>query len=472
MTMKRKKKKRRLRLGRLLAVLCIPLLLIAGIYVIYLNFNPVQLYSRDVVAEYKEKYDPKSNIKFVFRGSKDDVKIDGNIDTNKKGEYPIKYVYNDHSATARINVKDTKPPELALKDTYIDMTTDFDPSSLVDSAEDAGKIKYSYDFDKATIDERGKHKVSVTAEDEDGNSVTKTATLYREEDTKAPQLKDRKQTLSIMQGQLVSPDMLKVEDEFDPSPKIEIDDSSYDSTEPGEGTVTFTVSDRSGNSDTITLPLNVKKDPAYGKKVVYLTFDDGPSRNTKKILDILNKYDAKATFFVTGNHPEFNDYIKEAYKDGNTIGLHTYTHDYATLYSSKDAYYKDLQQISDMVEDLTGEKSMIIRFPGGSSNMISAQYTPHIMSELTQEVRDKGYQYFDWNVDSTDASGNNVPAAQIVEHATGSDEQYINILMHDTDAKNTTVEALEEIIKYYKDQGYVFLGLDTSSYPAHHTVQN
>ncbi len=94
------------------------------------------------------------------------------------------------------------------------------------------------------------------------------------------------------------------------------------------------------------------------------------------------------------------------------------------------------------------------------------------MTELTKEVRDKGYQYFDWNVDSTDASGNNVPVSQIVANATASDEQYINILMHDTDAKDTTVEALEQIIKHYKDEGYVFLGLDTSSYPAHHQVVN
>ncbi len=296
--------------------------------------------------------------------------------------------------------------------------------------------------------------------------------LIREEDTKAPTLKDKKAKITIRQGQSVTPEMIQVKDEFDPNPVVTISESSYDSTEPGSSTVEFTVEDRSGNRATYTQKLEIEEDPAYGKKVVYLTFDDGPSANTGEILKMLDKYNAKATFFVTGTHPEYNKFIKQADKAGHTIGLHTFSHDYADLYSSKEAYFDDLKKVSDMVEDVTGKKSMVIRFPGGSSNMISAQYTPEIMTELTKEVRDKGYQYFDWNVDSTDESGNNVPVSQIVANATASDEQYINILMHDTDAKDTTVEALEQIIKHYKDEGYVFLGLDTSSYPAHHQVVN
>ncbi len=135
--------------------------------------------------------------------------------------------------------------------------------------------------------------------------------------------------------------------------------------------------------------------------------------------------------------------MKRAAKEGHTIGLHTYTHNYSQLYSSEEAYFDDLQQISDMVEDVTGKKSKVIRFPGGSSNMISANYVDGLMTTLTQKVQEQGYQYFDWNVDSTD-----------------------------TDAKDTTVEALPEIIKYYKDKGYVFLGLDTDSYAPHHNVVN
>ena len=154
------------------------------------------------------------------------------------------------------------------------------------------------------------------------------------------------------------------------------------------------------------------------------------------------------------------------------VALHTYTHDYAKVYASEEAYFDDLQKISDMVKEETGVESRLIRFPGGSSNTVSKQFSPGLMSKLTKEVQKKGYQYFDWNCDSTDASGNNVPAKTLVKNATSSTARHINILMHDTDAKETTVEALPDIIKYYRSQGYAFEALTIDSYPAHHSVNN
>ena len=115
-----------------------------------------------------------------------------------------------------------------------------------------------------------------------------------------------------------------------------------------------------------------------------MTFDDGPSENTIKVLDILKEYDVKATFFVTGHAPSYNDFIKEAFEQGHSIGLHTYSHDYKNIYSSTNAYFNDLDQINSMVESITGQKSDIIRFPGGSSNSISAKYSPGIMSKLVK----------------------------------------------------------------------------------------
>ncbi|WP_276931382.1 polysaccharide deacetylase family protein [Dubosiella newyorkensis] len=466
-----KRKRRRFHLGRLLAVLLVPLVLIAAIYFVYLKLNPLQLKARDIVVEYKEKFDPKDNIKRVFGGSKDDVKIEGTIDTNAKGEYPITYTYGNEKINAIVNVKDQKPPVLTLQEAKVDMKDKGDPKLIIKEVKDASEVTFDFKYDKKTFDERGKHKIEVTATDEDGNTTTETGTLIREEDSKAPTLVDPDQKITIKQGQELDLSAIKVKDDFDPEPTVTMDEE-FDSEEAGKQTITIKVSDRSGNEKEYEQIVNVKEDPAYGKKVVYLTFDDGPSENTAKILDILDKYNAKATFFVTGNHPEYNKYMKRAAKEGHTIGLHTYTHNYSQLYSSEEAYFDDLQQISDMVEDVTGKKSKVIRFPGGSSNMISANYVDGLMTTLTQKVQEQGYQYFDWNVDSTDASGNGVPVSQLVENATASDDQYINILMHDTDAKDTTVEALPEIIKYYKDKGYVFLGLDTDSYAPHHNVVN
>ena len=125
-----------------------------------------------------------------------------------------------------------------------------------------------------------------------------------------------------------------------------------------------------------------------------------------------------------------------------------------------------------MVKEATGVESKLIRFPGGSSNTVSKQYCPGLMTKLTKAVQEKGYQYFDWNCDSTDASGNNVPVKTLVENATSSSARHINILMHDTDAKGTTVEALPDIIKHYRSQGYAFEALTVDSYPAHHSVNN
>ena len=208
------------------------------------------------------------------------------------------------------------------------------------------------------------------------------------------------------------------------------------------------------------------------RKRAYLTFDDGPSENTGKILDILKQYNIKGTFFVTGNHREHDDLIKRAFDEGNSIGLHTYTHDYATVYASEQAYFDDLQKVSDLVEKITGEKSTLIRFPGGSSNTVSADYVQGLMTTLTKAVHEKGYEYFDWNCDSTDASGNNVAVSKLVQNATLCSADHVTILMHDTDAKDTTVEALPQIIEYYRGQGYSFKGLTKDSVAAHHRVNN
>ncbi len=209
------------------------------------------------------------------------------------------------------------------------------------------------------------------------------------------------------------------------------------------------------------------------EKVVYLTFDDGPSENTEAILDILDEYDAKATFFVTGLNPNYYDLIGEAYSRGHSIGLHTMSHSYSTVYASVDAYFEDLEQIGKIVEEQIGFVPFLVRFPGGSSNTVSAKYCSGIMTALTQELIARGYQYYDWNADSGDANGNNIDAETLVSTASfHGDHNNVIILMHDTAAKDTTVEALPRIIEYYREQGYTFAAISRSSYVSHHTVNN
>ena len=208
------------------------------------------------------------------------------------------------------------------------------------------------------------------------------------------------------------------------------------------------------------------------EKVVYLTFDDGPSYNTKKILDILDSYDAKATFFVTGRSPEYRESIKDAYERGNTIGLHTMTHDYDKVYASTGAFFDDLEQVGEVVKEQIGYVPYLTRFPGGASNTVSANYTPGIMTELVEEVPARGYQFYDWNVGSADASGINLPPETIVESACVEGYRNVMLLFHDSNTKDTTVDALPQVIEFYKERGYEFRAIDRGSFVCHHGVNN
>lgn len=207
-------------------------------------------------------------------------------------------------------------------------------------------------------------------------------------------------------------------------------------------------------------------------KVVYLTFDDGPSDNTLKVLKILKKYNAKATFFVTGFDKA--EYMKNIVEEGHTIGLHTYSHNYGKIYSSEAEYFSDLEKIRKLVYEKTGVDTKIIRFPGGSSNTISKKYSKGIMSRLTGMVEDKGYKYFDWNVNSGDADSQNVSPSKILNNVKRESSGVSNcvVLMHDTAVKDTTVKALDSICDYYKKQGYEFAGLTANSLPCHQAVNN
>lgn len=209
------------------------------------------------------------------------------------------------------------------------------------------------------------------------------------------------------------------------------------------------------------------------ERVCYLTFDDGPSDNTLRILDILDAYNAKATFFVIGNSGHF-DYVKQVYERGHTIGLHSDTHRYDIIYRSTDAYFADLNAISNKVEQLLGIKTKVIRFPGGGSNGVSKQYCKGIMSRLTTQVKAQGYAYFDWNVSSGDADGNNVPAQQIINNVLtqAQNKNSICVLMHDTMAKGTTVDALPYILQGLANMGYRFEALSENSNGYWHAVNN
>ena len=256
---------------------------------------------------------------------------------------------------------------------------------------------------------------------------------------------------------------------------LESDEAQSGTTEASSATSASTKSaDLAARDKDFAVDPDRKTDWNYdgnGKKTVYLTIDDGPSANTQKVLDILDKYNCKATFFVIGLDSDYFPMIKEAYDRGHTIGLHSYTHDYATVYSSVDAYYADLDAIAQVVKEQIGYVPCFIRFPGGSSNAISADYCTGIMSELVNSVQERGYQYYDWNMSIGDGAEHTTE--ELVGYATEPTElTNIVLLCHDSGTKQTTVEALPKIIEHYQALGYTFKAIDRSTLVPHHGVSN
>ncbi|MBO7657295.1 polysaccharide deacetylase [Candidatus Saccharibacteria bacterium] len=204
--------------------------------------------------------------------------------------------------------------------------------------------------------------------------------------------------------------------------------------------------------------------------IVYLTFDDGPGDHTERLLDILDTHNIKVTFFVTGRGSD--ETIKRESDEGHTVAMHTWSHKYNYVYASVANYFADLAQIADRVKNVTGKESNIIRFPGGSSNTVSARYDGRtkIMSTLVNEVTARGYTYFDWNVDSDDAG-----------RAKSADVVYNNVVSHlkpganvvlQHDIYDYSVDAVERIIEYGEANGYVFLPIKEDTAPVHHGVNN
>lgn len=196
------------------------------------------------------------------------------------------------------------------------------------------------------------------------------------------------------------------------------------------------------------------------QKTAYLTFDDGPSANTEKILDTLRKYGIKATFFVNGNENKLDEY-KKILAEGHAIGNHTYSHDYKTVYKSFDSFLGDFDKLNVFLRDSLGYETNIFRFPGGSKNASIKKYGGQdLMKQIMELLQERDFKYFDWNVSSADAdiSGKPVDKDIIVKNILGGAQHKRNIivLMHDSAGKETTAEALPEVIEGLSEQGYKF----------------
>ena len=240
--------------------------------------------------------------------------------------------------------------------------------------------------------------------------------------------------------------------------------------EIGDYKITYKVEDSSGNKTMVTRNVKIlDKEKIAG--TIYLTFDDGPSNNTSKILDILKEEDIKATFFLVNFNSSYNPVVKRIYDEGHSIGIHSYTHNYKLIYSSVSAYFDDLNKMNDKIKTITGSDTKLLRFPGGSSNTISS-FNRGIMTNLVREVTDAGYHYFDWNVDSSDAwsaRNSNDVYNNVMNNLKGGTNV---VLMHDLSSNEKTVNTLEKIIKDAKEKRYIFENITMNTKEIHHGINN
>lgn len=237
--------------------------------------------------------------------------------------------------------------------------------------------------------------------------------------------------------------------------------------EVGTYEIIYKVTDSSNNIDVKRRTINVLEN---NNGIIYLTFDDGPSSITDSILDILKKYNIKATFFVVNNI--YFDKMQKIIEEGHTVGIHSYSHIYKDIYLSVDNYFNDLTKLENKLKQVKNIQYKIIRFPGGSSNTISS-FNKGIMTKLTNEVEKRGYHYFDWDIDSNDASfaRSSIEVYNNVIYNLSKNRSNV-ILMHDSNNNYKTLNSLEDIINYAIKKGYTFSNITYYTPMVKHNILN
>lgn len=208
---------------------------------------------------------------------------------------------------------------------------------------------------------------------------------------------------------------------------------------------------------------------AVEEKVVYLTFDDGPTTGvTEKILDVLKEQDVKATFFVVGKEIiQREDVLKRIYEEGHTIGLHTYSHNLKKIYQSPELFIEEMEKTANKVNEVldTDLEFKIIRFPGGSAGRLT--------EDFLDKLHEKSYRIYDWNVNLEDGVNPGLSSAQLVENAKKCSRNTTRriILAHCNMNNQTTPKALPGIITYYKNQGYTFKAIENDTQEFYYRIR-
>jgi len=455
---KKIKKKVHIRWTKKLTIITIAILLIIALIatLYFILFPHIKLKGdKKMVINYKTVY--KENGYSAYKLSDDltkDVKVSGKVNSNKLGQYKIVYKVGNGffktKKTRTVVVDDIEKPKLSIKndDAYVC------PGKKYQKEEVKATDNYDGDLTKNIKVDITNKKVTYSVKDKAGNTKTVTKKIVYGDIEKPTIILEGPENYDMCTNEVYKDPGYTATDNCDGdlSSKVQVE-GNVDNSIEGEFELKYKVKDKAGNEAEATRKVTVGKSDAPG--VVYLTFDDGPSDGTTgTILDILKDEGVEATFFVSNANGGSDEMIKREHDEGHTVALHTASHEYSILYASDEAYFADLQEVHDRVQRITGVDSKIIRFPGGSSNTVSRHYSQGIMSRLTQEVVNRGYKYYDWNISSGDAEAGNKDASKIYNNVISqlSKNRVNMVLMHDI--KPYTRDALRDIIRYCKDNGY------------------
>lgn len=462
---------------KVIILISIIITLIIGLVIIFMPY--IKIKDENITIDvYSEYHDSGYTAQSLVKDYHEEVKIKGDVDTSKLGTYKVKYqikfLFLTLTKTKVVTVSDTKKPDITLKG---EKKVYVCPGQTYE--EEGYTVTDNYDQDLNNKVERivKKDQIIYKVQDTSGNTTSITRDIiYEDKDKPTIELKGSNPMTIYKGSKYTEPGYIATDGcEGDLTSKVKVENNLNTNT-TGTYQITYKVSDSSNNTSSVTRTIKVVNRPTTGSGngVIYLTFDDGPSSTiTPKILDILKEEGIKATFFVIGKPSSLDYLLKRESNEGHTVALHSNTHSYSYVYTSSQNYFNDLYAIQNHVKNATGITSNIIRFPGGSSNTVSRQYSKGIMTYLTNEVINKGFIYFDWNVDSDDAGSAKTTTQVYNNVVNGLSHSKTNIvLMHDYENNYKTLNALRDIIQYGKNNGYTFSNITSSTPPVRHGVAN
>ena len=435
------------------------------------------------------------------------VDVSGQVDTQKLGKYLLKYTAQVdglvRTAYRYVRVVDSQAPVIKLTENPKNYTI---PGQPYKEEGFYATDNYDGDLTDRVIRKESDGQVTYTVSDGYGNTTTVVRTIRYMDPAYPKILLEGGQMSFIIAGEnYQEPGYSSVDMEDGDLTESVVVTGVVDSLNAGVYTLQYSVTNKKGMTTTLErtvcvvpkveseTPDGEQPDPdeetpnpdgeqtpnidiptggtviVPNGKTIYLTFDDGPSPYTAELLDVLAKYNVKVTFFVVNSSNI--DIITRAAQEGHTVAIHAYSHQYNKIYASDAAFFADLEAMQALIYEKTGIKPMLTRFPGGSSNTVSSVYNRGIMTRLAKELTARGYQYFDWNVDSNDAGGAKT-ADEVFTNVTKGVSNYTNsvVLQHDT--KEFSVDAVEKIIAWGLINGYTFKALDINSPPCHHGINN